>query len=421
LPTVRVAGRVRPVPASAEVVRAALAGLFATLLLTAPAPAQTGGASPTPTPTPLPAGPPVPAPAASAPPVLTALVCVRDCAGQRVRPGSLVRLRGRRFDAIDTIVFVGGPSPADDVAVPPAVLRSRSLDLRVPHAAVSGPVVAVTLDAVRSAPLDAALVLAAAPAPRADSSPSIDVEVTGQRLFYGAQRGAQLTYALHGPAPAQVVVEVVRTADGVPIARWSAPAVAPETPQVVSWDGMAGGRVQREGRYHFRVSAQDQAGATAITSQIAPGPADASAPGAFVLLRQIFPIRGPHRFGTGAGEFGGPRGHQGQDTFAACGTPLVAARGGVVKYKGTHPAAGNYLVIDGAGTGVDNAYMHLRAPSPLSKGDKVLTGQPIGVVGRTGDATACHLHFEEWSAPGWYTGGHAVDPMADLKAWDTLT
>jgi murein DD-endopeptidase MepM/ murein hydrolase activator NlpD len=418
LPTVRVAGRVRPVQASAEIVRVALAGLLATVLLTAPAAAQTSGSSPTPTPTPEPAAPPVPAPAASRPPTLTTLVCVRDCAGKRVRPGSLVRLRGRTLDAIDTIAFLGGPSPADDVAVPPAVMRSRSLDLRVPRAATSGPVVAVTVDAVRSAPLAAALALAAAPAPPAAAPPSIDAEVTGQRLFYGAQRGAQLSYVLHGPSPAQVVVEVVRTADGVPIARWIAPGVAPETPQVVSWDGTAGGQVQREGRYHFRVSAQDQAGATAATSQVAPGPADASAPGAFVLLRQVFPIRGPHRFGTGAAAFGGPRGHQGQDTFAACGTPLVAARGGTVQLAGFQARAGNYLVVDGEGTDVDNVYMHLRDAPLVKEGERVYTGQLIGYVGDTGDAQGCHLHFEMWSAPGWYDGGSPLDPLPSLQAWD---
>jgi murein DD-endopeptidase MepM/ murein hydrolase activator NlpD len=42
-------------------------------------------------------------------------------------------------------------------------------------------------------------------------------------------------------------------------------------------------------------------------------------------------------------------------------------------------------------------------------------------VGRTGDATACHLHFEEWTAPGWYTGGSPFDPLADLRAWDAYS
>ena len=44
--------------------------------------------------------------------------------------------------------------------------------------------------------------------------------------------------------------------------------------------------------------------------------------------------------------------------------------------------------------------MHLRDPALVQKGDAVITGQTIGFVGRTGDATACHLHFEMWPAPG---------------------
>ena len=56
-------------------------------------------------------------------------------------------------------------------------------------------------------------------------------------------------------------------------------------------------------------------------------------------------------------------------------------------------------MIDGKSTGHDYVYMHLKKPSPLHKGERVRTGQKIGVVGETGDATGCHLHFEEWSAP----------------------
>jgi murein DD-endopeptidase MepM/ murein hydrolase activator NlpD len=104
--------------------------------------------------------------------------------------------------------------------------------------------------------------------------------------------------------------------------------------------------------------------------------------------------------------------------FAECGMPIVAARGGVVKFKRFQSAAGNYVVIDGARTGVDFAYMHLREEALVAEGERVRTGQPIGFVGSTGRASECHLHFEEWSAPGWYSGGAAFDPLPDLRGWD---
>jgi murein DD-endopeptidase MepM/ murein hydrolase activator NlpD len=88
------------------------------------------------------------------------------------------------------------------------------------------------------------------------------------------------------------------------------------------------------------------------------------------------------------------------------------------KYQGN---AGNYLVIDNAGEGTDTMYAHLRDPATVTKGTRVHTGDAIGYVGDTGDAQGCHLHFEEWSSPGWYTGGSPFDPLPDLKAWDALS
>ena len=60
--------------------------------------------------------------------------------------------------------------------------------------------------------------------------------------------------------------------------------------------------------------------------------------------------------------------------------------------------------------------MHLRKPSKLKVGDRVSMGEEIGKVGDTGDATACHLHFEMWSNPGWYEGGHPGRPEAEPQA-----
>jgi murein DD-endopeptidase MepM/ murein hydrolase activator NlpD len=204
----------------------------------------------------------------------------------------------------------------------------------------------------------------------------------------------------------------VRASDGVAVANWPAGTVQPETPQTASWDGTVAGKVQKAGRYTFRLSAT-AAGDGAVAAQATdPDPAS------FVLLGHVFPVRGPHGYGGAAARFGGARHHQGHDTFAACGTPLVAARGGTVKFKGYQSAAGHYLVIDGARTGTDYAYMHLRAPALVSAGARVRTGQLIGYVGDTGRAEGCHLHLELWTAPGWYSGGSPIDPLPALLAWD---
>jgi murein DD-endopeptidase MepM/ murein hydrolase activator NlpD len=135
----------------------------------------------------------------------------------------------------------------------------------------------------------------------------------------------------------------------------------------------------------------------------------------------VFPIKGAHDYGTSVNRFGAPRGgrrHMGQDVLADCGLPVLAVEGGKVVYAGSQSAAGNYIVIKGAGTKRDYVYMHLRSRALYSTDDTVSTGARIGTVGDTGDATACHLHFELWTPPGWYNGGEAVDPLPYLKDWD---
>lgn len=136
----------------------------------------------------------------------------------------------------------------------------------------------------------------------------------------------------------------------------------------------------------------------------------------------VFPIVGRHDFGGAGADFGSGRSghsHQGHDVFARCGAPLVAAHGGRVQQRKYHSAAGHYVVIDAAGSGTDYVYMHLAERSPFSRGDAVATGQRIGAVGDSGNARGCHLHFELWSAPGYYEGGSPFDPLPALKAWDS--
>jgi murein DD-endopeptidase MepM/ murein hydrolase activator NlpD len=134
----------------------------------------------------------------------------------------------------------------------------------------------------------------------------------------------------------------------------------------------------------------------------------------------VFPIQGSWRYGGAATTFGARGGdHQGVDLLAACGTPLVAASPGRVRTRKYQSRAGNYVVVTGTPSGEDEVYMHLRSPSPLKVGDPVAPGSPIGAVGDTGRATACHLHFELWAAPGWYEGGRPHDPKPTLQGWAT--
>jgi murein DD-endopeptidase MepM/ murein hydrolase activator NlpD len=136
----------------------------------------------------------------------------------------------------------------------------------------------------------------------------------------------------------------------------------------------------------------------------------------------VFPIRGRHNYGTSVNRYGDDRGdhiHQGQDVLAACGLNLVAAHNGTVSAAGNAGAAGNYLVIN-AGEGHDFVYMHMQELAVVRKGATVTAGQFVGHVGQTGDATTCHLHFEEWVGR-WFAGGHTIDPLPALKAWDSAS
>ena len=57
-------------------------------------------------------------------------------------------------------------------------------------------------------------------------------------------------------------------------------------------------------------------------------------------------------------------------------------------------------------------------PEFLEGGDVVVLGRHV-FVGQSGRASTCHLHFEWWTAPGWYKGGQAQDPL-DERALSKL-
>jgi murein DD-endopeptidase MepM/ murein hydrolase activator NlpD len=154
-----------------------------------------------------------------------------------------------------------------------------------------------------------------------------------------------------------------------------------------------------------------QAGEGGLSPTVPPA---AEPPTSAAASRQVYPIRGPHQYWEG---FGGARGHEGVDIGSPCGTPLVAAQAARVRFSKYHPRAGNYVVLDVRGSTFDLAYMHLSEPAPVVPGQSVAPGQPIGLVGDTGNASGCHLHFELWEG-AYYGGGAPIDPMPYLLATD---
>ena len=362
-------------------------------------------------------------------PKVSKVTCLRKCASkQRARGGSVLKVVGTELAGVNALTYLGSYGSGDDATVKVRAGSDHRLNARVPIGAVTGPIALATASGGRSAPTKPVLILpplppepnaelSPAPGPRVNGAPRLETGTSRTKAFVGARPGVTFSFRLSGASAAALKLELVSAADGVALKTWTPQEVAPDQVQNISWDGRLGRAAAKPGRYSFRLTAASADGAEARNSQ--SGDIDRDS---FDLYDNIFPIRGRHDYGGPGSEFGAGRAghmHQGQDVFAKCGTRMVAARGGRIKFKQYHAAAGHYIVIDGAGTDIDYAYMHLDQPSPFGEGDRVYTGQTIGAVGDSGNAEGCHLHFELWSAPGWYDGGKPFDPLPSLTAWDS--
>ena len=90
---------------------------------------------------------------------------------------------------------------------------------------------------------------------------------------------------------------------------------------------------------------------------------------------------------------GKPATHSGIDVPAPKGTPVLAAKSGVVITSAYNSGGyGNYVVVS-HGNGNTTLYAHLSARS-VKEGDTVKQGQVVGKVGSTGRSTGNHLHYE---------------------------
>lgn len=107
---------------------------------------------------------------------------------------------------------------------------------------------------------------------------------------------------------------------------------------------------------------------------------------------------------------GGGRGHHGIDLMAEQGTPVVAARDGVVEKLFHSDLGGTTLYLRSPDRRWTYYYAHLAGyASGVREGLRVPAGQVLGYVGDTGDAGPgnYHLHFSaSRTKPGqrWWEG-----------------
>lgn len=96
------------------------------------------------------------------------------------------------------------------------------------------------------------------------------------------------------------------------------------------------------------------------------------------------------------------RPHEGVDIHAPMGTPIVAAAEGRVAFAGWKVGYGNTVEIQHA-SGFVTLYAHASVLL-VRRGQRVARGEVVAEVGRTGMATAPHLHYEV------RLNGRPVDP-----------
>lgn len=154
----------------------------------------------------------------------------------------------------------------------------------------------------------------------------------------------------------------------------------------------------------------------------APAPAGAPTPAGTTGDGAVFPVLGAHSFGGAENRFGAARNghvHQGQDVLAGEGTPVVAPMGGTVLTTSYQAGGAGYYAVEHTDAGFDFMFAHCQAGSlAVGVGQGVTAGQELCRVGQTGDATGPHLHFEMWVG-GWQAaGGHPIDPLPYLQAWE---
>lgn len=256
-----------------------------------------------------------------------------------------------------------------------------------------------------------AAALLAAPADPADADPAgIGFELResrvtpGQPLLDGGRK-IKLHYGFAARRAADLRISVVRARNDKVVRTYTERGAAPGQRLKRVWNGLnRRGRAMPDGRYEFRVAPPGERSRFAAS---------------FRLRGHVFPVDGPHGTRGAVGEFNAPRSggriHEGFDLTGACGTPLLAARGGTVERAGYDPVLyGNYVLVDAWKSELEIFYAHMATPSRAGDGERVRTGEVLGDIGRTGNAasTPCQLHIEI------RVGGQPIDPEPHLRSWE---
>ncbi len=93
------------------------------------------------------------------------------------------------------------------------------------------------------------------------------------------------------------------------------------------------------------------------------------------------------------------------------GSPIYAAKPGIVTVVSYHPNFGNYVEINHQ-NGYYTRYLHMASLSRYVKvGDRVVMGQTIGDMGNSGNSQGTHLHFEIWPGKPYSGGITSINPL----------
>ena len=230
-------------------------------------------------------------------------------------------------------------------------------------------------------------------------------DVSPNRVFWAGRRHARFRFEFTGARIADLNIELMKKKAGEDemIRRYKRRNLEGGKTYTQTWNGRRsnGDHVRRATLYFVVAESPGQ--------RLKRG--DANGDRQFKVFPAIFPVQARHDYWDG---FGAGRGHQGQDVGAKCGAPLVAAEPGKVSIKGYDGGGyGYYVVVEVKDSNRDEVYGHLKRKARVAQGSRVSTGEKIGQVGDTGNATGCHLHFE------YRPNGNpspAVTKM--LKRWD---